>query len=313
MRAAVCAALLFATPEASLLRGKPTADVPAPPAESESLLPEPAEIQPVTKDMPLLIADGDIAATKISKNALQAVDGAGFSKEQTTVDYTLIGEVDQVRDQIEANKGEVSVPTPAQKADKPAAKSAVPAGPKEAVPQTEQRKGFVKADPSHVKKTGVFNVMTGSVESMLIQLGKVNGEDAEDDVDAATDADEEAAGEEEASGEEEQEQAEQEDTEDVEDAADEEQEVAEADEAAETAEDEEEVTDMDEDVEAADSFLQIAADDDKADSSNAQEEDSNDDAAIVTDEGDEQNEEDDDADDDQDDYVDDGKSDANDE
>lgn len=178
------------------------------------------------------IAEAPAAPKKrMSNGPFQLVEG-GESDGTPTPDLNLIGEVDEVAQQDEAERGRpIEEDNYKHKTAAAPAKATKP----QAVHAEPLQKGMEKADPAHQKKTGAYNPITGQVESLLQVNRKSDDVDEEvledldeddaaivrDDADAETEeeteesseAEEDDSEEAEESGEAEEEQEEQDDAE----------------------------------------------------------------------------------------------------
>lgn len=130
------------------------------------------------------------AKEEISLKAVEGGSADGFGPVNS--EYELTGEVDEERQSEEAERG-----TPIEEDNMPKVVKAAEAPVEEEKPEP-LRAGMEKADGEHAKSEGIFNPITGQVESSLIQVSKKTKdvdelEDTEDmDEDDASLVDDEA-------------------------------------------------------------------------------------------------------------------------
>jgi len=130
------------------------------------------------------------AKEEISLRAVEGGAADGFGPENS--EYELTGEVDEERQSEEAERGH-----PIEEDNMPQVAKVAEAPVEEEKPEP-LRAGMEKADGEHAKSEGIFNPITGQVESSLIQVSKKSKdidelEDTEDmDEDDASLVDDEA-------------------------------------------------------------------------------------------------------------------------
>lgn len=219
---------------------------------------------------------------------LRLVDG-GVSDGSPSPDITLVGQVDEERQQEEAEQGR-----PIEEDKLPKAKSVQHAAKStkarvQAVTPAPLAKGMERADASNQKSSGVYNPMTEQVEkdaAALIQVSRrhqavdIEASDEESEADEAEEMNDDMA-----EGEEEDSDSQEETTdnsdEDEEESVDSEEEVSEEEEEETVDEDEEtveeETVDEDEQEESDESDDAEEQDAEKFDSDDFQEEDSEED------------------------------------